>query len=171
MTEFMRKVRKELDRYCKENKIKPMKISVHGLNDGETNMFFGLDIAQWAKEGLVDEVIAYPWNDGKMDVDYYVNAVKGTGCRLYVEMMPRQMSPEDYRKKAMELYEKGLYGLSFWDTNARHPKLKQWSMITRLGHKDDLKNITDGNGTLYRVIPLKKIGGYKVDKYTPGDCY
>ena len=120
---------------------------------------------------MVDEIIAYPWNEGKVDVDYFVRSVKETNCKLYVEVMPRQMSPEDYRKKASELYDKGVYGLSFWDCNSRHTKLKQWSMITRLGHKDELKNFNDGTGKYFKILPLKKIGGYKVDKYTPGDCY
>ena len=101
MTEFMKKANKELYDYCIKNSIKPVKIAVHALNDEATNLFFGLDIAGWAKMDLMDEVIAYPWNEGKMDIDYFVNAVKGTECKLYIEMMPRQMSLKIIERKLM----------------------------------------------------------------------
>ena len=171
MDNFMRKVNLTLDSISKNTGKERIKISVHGLNDYKNNHFFGLNIEKWAKEKMINEVVAYPWNGGVIDVDYYVNITKNTNCSLYVEMMPRSMPPAKYKEKAEELYKKGVYGLSFWDTNSRHPKLTQWSMIRRLGHKDELEKWDDGNGTYFKKIRLKYIGQYRVDKYPPGDCY
>jgi hypothetical protein len=171
MTEFMRKLRNELNSQANILKVPKFKLSAHVLNDSVTNIFYGLDLAEWIKEGLVDEIVAYPWNDNKLDIDYFVRLVKNTNCKLYAEMMPRKMSPEDYRGKAIEMYKKGVDGLSFWDTNSRHPNLKQWSMISRLGNKNILNSIDDGNETFFKVLTIKNLNGFRMDKYTPGDCF
>ena len=67
----------------------------------------------------------------------------------------------------MELYELGAEHLSFWDTYNRVPNRVQWSMISRLGHKEELKDFTDGNGELYSYRRIMKIGGKDVSRYLP----
>ncbi len=58
MTAFMRKLRASLDDLAaQENRERP-KINVHVYYDIESSKNFGLDIETWAKEGLIDSVIA-----------------------------------------------------------------------------------------------------------------
>ena len=43
------------------------------LNDEQTNLFYGLDVPAWIKEGLIDNLISYPWQDGEIDVPYFAD--------------------------------------------------------------------------------------------------
>ena len=157
---FMLKIKKELDN--------DIEISVHLFNNKKENLFYGFDPETWIKEGYINEIVAYPWLNKQIDVDYYINLVKDTDCKLYIDLLPRNMSPEEYRTRAINLYKKGVDGLCFWDTNTRHVALRQWSMIRRLGHKEELNNWNDGEGNYFKTIKIKKLGGYKIDQYPPG---
>jgi len=157
---FMKKVRRKLDNN--------LKISVHLFNNEKSNLFYGFDPSTWINKGYIDEIIAYPWRNNDIDINYYINLVKNTNCKLYIDLLPRNMTPNEYRERANDLYKKGVDGLCFWDTNTRHVALRQWSMIRRLGHKEELNNWDDGEGVYFKSIKLKKLGGYRVDRYPPG---
>ena len=81
------------------------------------------------------------------------------------------MSPETFRSRALQNYAAGADGLCFWDTNGRHQRLKEWSMTRRLGHRDQLAEMDDGDGRLYRTVPLRSVGGYVLNKYPPHWAY
>jgi Uncharacterized protein conserved in bacteria len=180
MTGFMRKVRKEMDLYSKKLGRERINISVTTLANGQQNIFFALDAETWVKEGLVDDIIAYPialvssneHSSSKVkvipiDIDYYKNITNGSNCKLYIDILPRTMEPEEYRQRALEIYSKDVYGITLWDTYNRYPLLRQWSMASRLGHKDELAVWDDGMGKMFRNIPIKKLGSYRVDLYPP----
>ena len=77
------------------------------------------------------------------------------------------MSPEEYRQRAISNYADGADGLCFWDTYNRNAYRKEYSMVRRLGHKDDLAEWDDGSGDYYRSRKLLSVGGYVLDKYPP----
>lgn len=178
ITGFMRKLKLVMSASAKEAGKDKINISVHVLAHERENRFWGLDVEAWAAEGLVDEVVAHPrvmlapnvksssaTNVVPVDVGYYARIIKGTPCKLYIDMLPRQMSPEEYRQRAAEYYRQGADGLCFWDTTTRY--LRTWSMMSRLGHRHDLAGWEDGEGQLYRTVPLKSLGGCRVDRYPP----
>ena len=170
MTEFMAELRQSMQEIG-EARGRPLEISAHVLNDEETNLFYGLDVPAWIEQGLIDNLISYPWRDWEIDTAYFAQLTRGTMVKYYPEIMPRTMAPETYRQRAMENYEAGAEGLCFWDTNGRHQRLKEWSMITRLGHREELETLDDGAGRLYRTVPLRSVGGYVLDKYPPHWAY
>jgi len=164
MTNFISDLRKHLD-----NNIK---ISAHVLNNKKENLFYGLDLNSWLKKDLVDELVAYPWQidhkEGKeVDINYYNDLVKGSKCKLYLEVMPRSMKPSQYLEKAINYYENGADGLCFWDTFNRHPKRREWSMIRRLGHKENLNKYVNEENVFYKSVKIKSINKIRVDKYPP----
>lgn len=178
ITLFMRKLKASISMSAEELGKSKINISVHVLANEQENRFWGLDVEAWIKEKLVDEVVAHPRvmlapnvksssavDVVPIDVDYYTSIVRGTHCKLYMDVLPRQMSPEEYRKKAIDYYRKGIDGLCFWDTKTNY--LRTWSMMSRLGHKSEIKNWDDGAGKLYRTIPIKSFGGCRVDRYPP----
>lgn len=180
MTGFIERLREEMDECAHKQGMDRINISVHVLANEEQNRKFGLDIGRWAQDGLADAVVAYPiailapniktlsaGNVIDIDVDYYTEIVKGTGCKIYIDMLPREMEPEEYRQKAIEYYAKGVDGLCFWDSNSRYIKPRKWSMICRLGHKEELTDMDSGDGTYYRKINVKSLGGLRVDRYPP----
>lgn len=176
---FMKRVRRELDDYASvlEKSKRPL-ISAHALGDERTNMFFGLDIAAWAKEGIVDAVVGYPIKmqspdyvcaDRPTDIDmgYYAEISKNTPAKTYVDMLPRRMEPEKYVAGAMDIYKAGIDGICMWDSNSRVTDPGIWAVASRLGHADELETISNNLGKYYKKLPVKSLGGVKVDKYPP----
>ena len=170
MTEFMRGLRREMDEIG-ERRGRKIEISAHVLNDEETNLYYGLDLAAWVKKGLVDNLISYPWQNLEIDVPYFVGLTRGTGVSYYNEVMPRRMPPEEYRQRAMADYAAGVDGLCFWDTNGRDRFKKEYSMIRRLGHRDELAGWDDGDGEFFTTRRMLSVGGYVLDKYPPHWAY
>ncbi len=166
MTEFMRCLRREMDEVG-EKRGRKIEISPHVLNDEKTNLYYGLDVATWVRDGLVDNIISYPWQNLDTDVSYFVGLTMGTGVTYYNEVMPRRMSPEEYRQRAIEDYASGVDGLCFWDTNFRDRFKREYSMIRRLGHRDELAGWDDGEGEFFKTRRLLSVGGYVMDKYPP----
>ena len=170
MTGFMADLRREMEDIGAERG-RPLEISAHVLNNAESNLFYGLDVPAWVEQGLIDNLISYPWRDEEIDVEHFAQITGNSPVMYYPEIMPRTMPPEDFRVRALENYAAGADGLCFWDTNGRHQRLKEWSMIRRLGHRDQLENWDDGEGSLYRTVPLRSVGGYVLDKYPPHWAY
>lgn len=170
MTGFMADLRREMQSIGNERG-RPIAVSAHVLNNADSNRFYGLDLAAWVEQGLVDNLISYPWQNEELDVDYFVQLTEDSPVRYYPDILPRAMSPASYRERALESYAAGADGLCFWDTDGRHQRLKEWSMLRRLGHRDQLANWDDGSELYYRSIPLRSVGGYVLDKYPPHWAY
>ena len=60
---------------------------------------------------------------------------------------------------ALMCYAAGAEGLCFWDTNARDPFKNEWSMVRRLGHRDQLPEWNNGESGFFRAVPLYSVGG------------
>lgn len=181
MTNFVRTVRREIDKISKQSHRNRLRLSTHVLHNESENLFYGLDLSAWVKENLIDRLIPYPWQGNEVDIDYFVQLVQGTNCKLYPDILPgripienyrrRSISPEEYRRRALKLYEKGVDGLCFWDTSVRYPLKAQWSMLRRLGHRKELNKWTDGKSVYFQEHKLERIGGYNVSRYPPQWCY
>ena len=170
MTRFMQDLRQEMDAIGR-SRGRQVEVSAHVLNDEETNIYYALDVPTWVDEGLVDMLIAYPWRDAEIDVAYFGRLTAGTPVSFCPEVMPRRMSPEEYRRRAISNYADGADGLCFWDTYNRNAYRKEYSMVRRLGHKDELAGWDDGAGDYYLSRKLLSVGGYVLDKYPPHWAY
>ena len=106
-----------------------------------------------------------------VDVDYYANTVRGTGTKAYIEIFPRQIEPEEYRVRAIDIYKKGADGICLWDTYSRVVNPHRWSMAQRLGHKEELVYWNNGEGDKFRTLPIISLGGIRVDKYPPNQWF
>ena len=169
MTDFMRALRRELNEVG-EQQGRTVQLSAYVLNDEALNMAHGLDAATWAREGLVDFIIPYPLhNVMDMDIPAYVRMTRGTQCKLYPEVMPRRQSPAEFRQKALDFYAQGVDGLAFWDASSAYRVgfKDEWSMVRRLGHKDELAGWAPDEWPSYRVVPLYSIGGLVMDEHNP----
>lgn len=176
---FIKRVRRELDEYSISlGRSKKPYISVHAFGDERTNLFFGLDVYEWAKEGLIDLVVGYPiimdspyivHADRAMDVnmDYYAELSRNTSVKSYVDMLPRRMEPGKFISRAEEIYAKGIDGICMWDANTRAVNPDIWAVASRIGHKEELDLVKSNQDKLLRVHKIRKIGGIKVHKYPP----
>ena len=109
-----------------------------------------MDVEGWVREGLVDAIIPYTsvprlnsgadsWMDPG-DAQFFQRITRGTSCRLALNLMPRQVDPEDYRKRAHALYGAGIEHLFFWDTNSRNDFSPSWNALRRLGRREELQS-------------------------------
>ena len=189
MTEFMRRVRGEMDTVSQEQgRQRPIEVSVCVLGKEEDNMFFALDIPAWVREGLVDTIIPYSpaplalpvWERGRdtdtwsnpEQVKPFVDATRGTRCTLAPNVLPRQMSPEDFRRMASMLYGTGADHLFFWDSDVpnRADYTEGWSALRRLGHREEIEAWKEaGEPSLTTpTMELRKLGHWDVSYAPPG---
>ena len=181
VTGFMRRVRGEMVAVAKEQGRGPIHITACVLGKVDDNMYFGLDTASWAREGLIDTLVPYSpaplampvasdtWSDPSK-VEPFVAMVRGTDCELAMNVMPRELGPKDYRLMASMLYGTGAESLFFWDTNARCTYQPPWAALRRLGHRDKIEAwLRSGEPELSAtVVPLRSLAGWNMEAIAPG---
>lgn len=88
------------------------------------------------------------------------------GVKLYFEIMPRIMPVADFKKQALELYSMGAERFALWDTYCRVPYCDLRSIISKLGHKDELANLTP-EGTVKKSYRILSYGNMNFGRYKP----
>ena len=177
LTEFMREVREAMNAVAKEQKrSKPLEISAIVMGTEDDNLYYGMDLKAWIDAGLVDTIIPYGFTDvgnlwaNPSDIEFFLRITKGTRCKLAPNLMPRQISPEEYRSRAQRLYQAGVENLFFWDTNARYSFTRPWDVLRRLGHRDEIEAwVRAGSPEL--ALPgnkLRKVGDWDLTYMNPG---
>ncbi|MCC6590002.1 MAG: family 10 glycosylhydrolase [Bryobacterales bacterium] len=181
LTEFMREVRQLLNEAAKRRaRSKPLGLTAITMGTEQDNLLQAMDLEQWVKQGVVDTIVPYSthprllstsdsFTDPK-DVGFFVRITRGTPVKVAINLMPRQLSPEEYRKRANQCYAQGVDNLFFWDTNARYDFSPSWSALRRLGHKEELQAwVRAGSPALPRPgAKLKKLGDWDLTYATPG---
>ena len=99
-------------------------------------------------------------NQGK--IRELTGPARGTGTRIYADVYPRRMPPRLFRTIAMNYYEAGVDGLSFWDAYNRYYRASEWAFLKRLGHRKDLERWEGKGDDYYRILPLKSLDGYEI---------
>lgn len=89
----------------------------------------------------------------------FMELEKKYGVQVYFDIMPRSMSQEDYRDFVLKMYNLGAQRFTLWDTNARVSKPALWSMVRRLGHREQLTPQTSFAGKEYRYFKLLSVAG------------
>ncbi len=89
------------------------------------------------------------------------------GMVVYIEIMPREMSPEEIKERALEIYNCGCGHIGLWDTNSRVVRTAEWTMWRRIGHKDELASYSSGQNELFKKVRLLKFGNKNVRSYKP----
>ena len=181
LTQFHREVREAMDAAATEQGRSRIAVSAIVMRNEQENLANAMDLKAWIDEGLVDTIIPYSsapnldsvaegWTDVR-DAEYFVSLTAGTRCTLALNIMPRQMSPEAYRKRAAALYAAGVENLFFWDcTVGRADYSTSWDALRRLGHRDELSAWTS-EGEPALASPAKdmtKLGDWDLSYDTPG---
>ncbi len=119
----------------------------------EENRLYGMDVARWAEERIVDTVVPYTqaskmnstaesWPDPTdKDVAEWLDLARRTGVTVALNILPRWYPPSGYRRKALDLYRAGADHLFFWDcySRANYNDQLTWNAMRRLGHVDELE--------------------------------
>ena len=168
----------------------PRRLDVSAVVAGSEaeNLMQGIDLEAWVREGLVDTIIPYSprpdfrpfffeassmvWDDVSQ-LDFFVRTVAGTSTLLAPNVMPRSMSPEDYRRTAATVYAAGADQMFFWDCAGGAGRANfgpAWNALRRLGHKDEIAAwVAAGEPELPQPsTALREWAGWNLSYVTPG---
>jgi len=162
------------------NRSKPLEVSAIVMSSESENHYQGMDLQLWVKEELVDTLIPYTSVEGLLssadswtnpqDAEFFLRLTRGSACKLALNLMPRQLPPEEYRRRALALYRAGLEHLCFWDSDQRNDFDPSWTALRRLGHKQELEAWARA-GFPRSERPnsqLRKLGDWDLSYVTPG---
>ena len=159
---------------------KPFEVSTIVLSSKEENLYHGLDLEEWVEQGLVDTLMPYSSvrgiNSSKdsfvdpADADFFYRITRGTQCKLALNLMPRRLSADEYRRRAHALYRAGSDHFFFWDTNARNDFSPSWDALRWLGHRQELEEWAAAGMPEYKAqgSRLRKLGNWNPHYETPG---
>ena len=221
MTSLMREIRTALDAEFGKGKIG---LHVRTLYSPYDTKYVGLDVEQWAREGLIDAVISYPvrfhemlpdevWKDEahtRINLEKYTKFVrtkggatihpgdcellppiknsrgelcgpdgqkehvaewmaleKQYGVKVYIEIMPRQLPNEEFKRRALDLYNCGAERIALWDTCCRAEPRAMWVAAGRLGHKDEFADMDVGEGEYYHRFRVYRTANSDFSRYEP----
>ena len=181
ISQFMRGVRDAMEEVRqKQRRDKRIEVTAVVLSNERENLYYGLDVEEWVKNGLVDTLIPYSSVEGgnsladswvnPREADFFQRITQGTSCKLALSLLPRQLSPEDYCKRAHSLYQAGVTNLFFWDTNQRTYLYPSWPQLRRLGHKQEIADWAQAGSPKFDRpgTNLIRIGDWILRYVTPG---
>ena len=183
LTQFMREVREAMDAASEEQgRGRRIEVSAIVMSTEEENLYRGMDLRAWVDEGLVDTLIPYTsapnlnsfvesWTDVR-DLDFFIALTKDTPCKLAPNLMPRNMSAEDYMRRAASLHDAGIENFFFWDCteNRGGPDAQSWSAMRRLGHREEVEAWAKGEQVSLETsrMDVRKLGDWDMRYQTPG---
>ena len=95
--------------------------------DLDWNMRFGFDVFAWARAGIVDAVLPYPYvEDGNVNVAEFAGILKDTKIRLLPSLgtYEQNVTIAEMRRRAHAYYTGGATGLSRWDAYSQLARLR-----------------------------------------------
>jgi hypothetical protein len=122
----------------------------------------GLDVATWAREGLVDIVApAKGLFHDEIHLDHFHRLLEGTNCELWgcIHQRARECYPFDFRdhrdashlesrvdpwivmRTAADLYNQGAAGVFLWESGELPTVPARWEVLKHLGDRQRLTNM------------------------------
>jgi hypothetical protein len=116
------------------------------------------DAKTWAREGLVDYV--FPMSHVDPDLIRALRTAGGQDLRIWPDLMPRVQPGEAFVRLADKYYAAGADGFCLNDAERRAPRLSEWAVQRRLGHREQFDQLIAEAGGYYRRVELKTLMGY-----------
>ncbi len=172
VTQFMREIRAMLDEEGKRRG-KRLEQSAYVMGVEADNLRYGLDVAAWCKEGLVDLVLPF-WRVGgaksrRFDMRFYSRVCKPAGVRVAPTFIDWALPPMDQLlSECADLYDAGAEGISIWDANGSAARVDRWSVVARLGRVDELRDRAAEGAPKPVTARFHRLGRFIVDgEYNP----
>ena len=180
MTEFLRELRDKLDRKSAETGDKRYPICAATFSTEKINTRFGLDLAAWVKEGLVDELapayMAYYTKYVKPDMPYYEKLVKGTEIEVRPFIVAWSLpNPTDLCNEVLKYHSEGTAGIAIWDfrteTGFKGGEGKFIDFGGYLGHTELIEYWANFGVPVPNSYPLIKLGENEYSRWYPNTGY
>jgi len=99
------------------------------------NRKFGVDVARWVREGMVDQIGVLQWPGSSIELDWFQRIVDGTPVTVHPGQVTWKLTDAGAMLQQAQAWEDaGADGLLFWDPSAKVPDGLFWPIISRLGH-------------------------------------
>ena len=159
VTELVRQARQLVDEVAKK---KAKKISLTALaysGKVEMNLFFGLDLMAWIKQGLTHAIFMSEPLDPEL-----MEALSASDCQLmaYVGLGGEPDTAHlTLIRGALKGIELGATAFGYWDMNGAQTQPENWEVIRQIGDKEQLKALAEAPPKL-KTTPLKTVEGFDV---------
>lgn len=178
LTTFMREVRSMLDSEGQRRADgKHLALSAFVMPDEADNIRFGFNLRDWVAQGLVDEIFPCLSTGGvsarKYDMKFFTEVCRPRNVRVRPVFVAWN-SPDlnAVMKQTLDLYDSGADGITVWDGNSGADRTDRWSVISRMGHMDELRESAEVRPPAPVTIRFQKIGGMVLDgRYRPNWGY
>ncbi len=121
------------------------------------------DVETWIREGLADYLwptefppvsLIEKWNElGKGQVRIWPDLTPALGPRMAAEPAAK------FAKQAQVYYESGADGVCVWDAERQAPRISEWALQRRLGHREMLDYLINDAPTYWQRVPLRHLMG------------
>ena len=172
VTLFLRELRAMLDAEG-ERLGRRLEQSAYVMGTENDNLRHGLDVATWVREGLIDLVIPF-WRVGgakirRYDLDFYRRACAAKGVRFTPTFITwRLPALNRVLNDSVKFYDGGAAGVSLWDANSAAARMDRWSVLSRLGHVDELRDRAQEGAPKPVTARFHRLGRFIVDgEYRP----
>ncbi len=177
LTTFMREVRSMLDAEGRRRADgKRLGLSAFVMANEEDNIRFGFNLRDWVAQGLVDEFFPY-LSAGRTarqyDMKFFTEVCRPKNVRVRPAFVAWDAPDLNaVMKQALDLYDSGADGITVWDGNSGADRTDRWSVISRMGHVDELRESIETRPPAPVTVRLQKLGGMVLDgPYRPNWGY
>ncbi len=173
-TQFVREVRALVDEkpgrqmavtfYGGPSKYDPDPDNWHPIN-------YNCDVETWISEGLADYL--FPTQYPLVRLIKQWSQLSQGRVHIWPDLSPGQQLGEQFARQAQRYYDAGADGLCLWDAERRTPRISEWAVQSRLGHRDMLDTLIQQAPTYWRRVPIKYLMGlatrYSFNNYNAVD--
>lgn len=171
VTEFMHGVRKLADR-ASMTRGRRVEVSTIVMNSPRHCLCFGLDVEEWVRLGLVDQLVIHPCFSSEAFEPHMVSpenvsewrALLGDSIRIYPDFYPRHLPPELMLPRMLQYYQAGADGISLWDCYSRFWRKSEWSLMSCGGDTELLDRWHRQMPEFRRTQRLRSYGGVSMDE-------
>jgi hypothetical protein len=178
ITAYLRRVRELLDEFTAPRgtplvrRSRRLSLSAIVLASRKANRFYGLDVEQWVREGLVDTIM--PYQEGRLVGDGVIKLadfarLPGLGpCQLAPEMFDVRswLTPETHYGPRAEHYQQfPVSGITFWDVEMRQFDSLNWESLCAAATPRQLKSRLKRIAARDRWHAILSIGGIQAGRF------
>ncbi len=178
LTTFMREVRSMLDSESQRRADGThLALSAFVMPDESDNIKFGFNLRDWVAQGLVNDIFPCLSTGGvsarKYDMKFFTEVCRPRNVRVRPVFVAWN-SPDLHAvmRQTLDLYDSGADGITVWDGNSGADRTDRWSVISRMGHLDELRESAETRPPRPVTIRFQKISGMVLDgRYRPNWGY
>lgn len=190
MTECMRELRAMLDQLTKKRGGRRYTISVTVFTNKKINDTFGLDVARWSREGLIDQLALafaptyFDKGDRLPDMSYFRQITAGTSVRIYPMVTAWDLMAwhptgklTDFCRLAGQWYEDGAAGIAVWDPEngagfRNYPAVgDSMDLLRYLGNRELIRVWARDGVPIPQGFPIVRLGENEYSEWLPNRGY